>query len=184
MLKIYQLYEKFHLQKWNFFFAILALCIGLIIKYFYSIADNSQLQFVLFPIHLFVELQTGYQGIFSTEKGYVFTDLNICIDKSCAGLNFWVIAFLSCSFVVIKKAKQIKYLPIYLVILLSVSFLVTLFANTSRILVNLIALRSFPTLAKQTWFHEAQGVFIFVSVLLFFYISVSYFMEMMQSKAS
>jgi exosortase K len=176
--------KKLNLSWIRLCYFALALCIGLGIKYFYSVANNEQLRFMLFPVHLFIELQTGYQGVFEADRGYFFSNLNICIDKSCAGLNFFAIAFLSCSFIVIQKTVKERQLPIYLFISLSVSFLVTVLANSSRIFLALLTLRSFPTLAAQSWFHEAQGVFVFISILLFFHIFVLYIMEFVQFQSS
>jgi exosortase K len=152
----------------------LALGIGLFIKYFYAIATNEQLRFILFPVHVLVELQTGHQGIFSLEQGYIFANLNTCIDKSCAGLNFLAIAFLMSSFTIIKKIKQKEYFPFIIPILLVISFFVAIFANTSRILIALLSLRFLPTFARQPWFHEAQGAFVFVSTLVLFYLFIIY----------
>ncbi len=151
------------------------LCIGLAIKYFYSIAENEELDFILFPTHLLVEIWTGHQGIFEAEKGYVFSTLSICIDKSCAGLNFWVVTFLSGGFAWAMKSPRIKSLPFYLVFLLCISFITTIFTNSSRIFIAVIALKSFPHLTDFTWFHEVQGAFIFLHALILFYLAISYF---------
>ncbi len=153
------------------------LCIGLAIKYFYSIAENEELDFILFPTHLLVEIWTGHQGIFEAEKGYVFATLGICIDKSCAGLNFWVITFLSGGFAWAMKSPRLKSLPYYLVFLLCISFITTIFTNSSRIFIAVIALKSFPHLTNFTWFHEAQGIFVFLHALILFYLAISYFID-------
>jgi exosortase K len=153
------------------------LCIGLAIKYFYSIAENNELDFILFPTHLLVEIWTGHQGIFEAEKGYIFSTLGICIDKSCAGLNFWVITFLSGGFAWAMKSPRLKYLPFYLAFLLCISFMTTIFTNSSRIFMAIIALKSFPHLASFTWFHEVQGTFIFLHALFLFYLGIAYFID-------
>ena len=174
--------QKFNFSLVQLLYFLLAFCLGMGIKYFYSVATHEQLIFILFPVHTLVELQTSSQGIFVPEKGYVFSDLHICIDKSCAGLNFWAICFLACAFVLIKKIKEQKYTLFLLFILLIITFFATIFTNTSRIIIALLSLRSFPALAKQTWFHEAQGAFVFVSTLFICYLSVSYIIDFFQDK--
>jgi exosortase K len=156
------------------------LCIGLGIKYFYSIANNEQLDFILFPTHLLVEMWTGSQGIFEAEKGYVFSLLGICIDKSCAGLNFGVIAFLSGGFAWAMRNPRLKNLLFYLIFLLFITFLITIFTNSSRIFIAIISLKTFPNLARFTWFHEALGTFVFINALLVFYLGISYFNDKVQ----
>ncbi|SFF40320.1 exosortase K [Thermoflexibacter ruber] len=156
------------------------LCIGLGIKYFYSVANNEQLNFILYPTHLLVEMWTGSQGIFEAEKGYVFSLLGICIDKSCAGLNFWVIAFLSGGFAWAMRNPRLKGLPFYLLFLLCITFLITIFTNSSRIFIAVISLKTFPNLARLTWFHEALGTFVFINALLLFYLGISYFINKVQ----
>lgn len=151
------------------------LCIGLGIKYFYSVANNEQLDFILSPTHLLVEMWTGSQGIFEAEKGYAFSSLGICIDKSCAGLNFGIIAFLSGGFAWVMRNPRFKNLPFYLIFLLCITFLITILTNSSRIFMAVISLKTFPNLAKLTWFHESLGAFIFINALLLFYLGISYF---------
>lgn len=156
-----------HLDK--LFFCILGL-FAFLVKGFYSLATVSQLRFILAPTNFLVELFVNQKAIYDAEKGYVYAVFNIVIDKFCAGINFWLIAFLAFFFALYTKYQTFhKRIALFFSLCLF-SFCLTIFTNASRIIVA-IRLQKLPfEFLKTMWFHEALGAFVYLSVLLFFYV--------------
>jgi exosortase K len=155
----------------TFFFSLAAI-FALVLKGFYSIATLPQLRFILLPTNFLVELFSGQKSVFDTEKGYFYEPFSITIDKFCAGINFWLIAFLAAFFGVSKYYHSFSEKLKLFVSLVFISFMLTIFTNASRIIVA-IKLQKIPFLwAKTTIFHEVQGTFMYLIVLLLFYLSV------------
>jgi exosortase K len=150
--------------------------VGLIviaIKAFYSVATWWQLRFILAPTNFLVTLFVNQETKLDIDKGYVYPNVGIVIDKFCAGINFWLIAFLTVFFA--KQAYYQEFIPklkLFMVVFVATFFL-TIFTNASRIIVA-IRLQKLPfEWIQTTWFHEAQGTFMYFTVLLLVYIAVS-----------
>ena len=140
-------------------------------KYLYSIADNSHLAFLLKPISIGIEQMTGSGPILIPEKGFFYPSLNILIDKSCSGFNFWMLCFTLFSFHFIQSRKNNPNF-LYLPFLLFITYLMTLLTNTSRILISIKmkSLFHFTLVDNQFLTHEAIGSFIFVFFFILFYL--------------
>ena len=154
-----------------FIIALLFICF----KYLHSIADNSHLAFMLNPISIAIEQMTGSSPIFIPEKGFFYPSLNILIDKSCSGFNFWMLCFTLFSFHLIQNRKSNPNF-LYLPFLLFITYLITLLTNTSRILISIKMQGLFPFTFADNQFltHEAIGSFIFVFFFILFYLSLHF----------
>ena len=104
-----------------FIIALLFICF----KYLHSIADNSHLAFMLNPISIAIEQMTGSSPIFIPDKGFFYPSINILIDKSCSGFNFWMLCFTLFSFHLIQNRKSNPNF-LYLPFLLFITYLITL----------------------------------------------------------
>lgn len=151
------------------FFGILGL-FALLVKGFYSLATVPQLRFILTPTNFLVELFVNQKAVYEPEKGYIYAMFNIVIDKFCAGINFWLIAFLAFFFALYTRYQTFYERAVLFFTLCMFSFCLTIFTNASRIIVA-IRLQKLPfEFLKTVWFHEALGAFVYLSVLLFFYV--------------
>jgi exosortase K len=168
-------FDKFHLLSMNqrqiYYLAIVIIFV--ICKLLYSIADNNHLIFMIFPVNYGIEQMTGSSSFFIPENGYYFPVENILIDKSCSGFNFWMLAFTLYSFQMIYhsgKRINIYFLPIMFLM----TYIFTLFTNTSRILISIKMLTIFnPTiLKKNSLTHEAIGGFVFIFFFILFYLII------------
>lgn len=144
-----------------------AFAIVILAKTAYKYATNDALLFILKPLSKLISIVTNKDFLYANDIGFYFETLNITIDKSCSGINFWCISFLVFIILLHKVCKTYlqKFLLFPVVIL--ATYLLTLFANTSRILTSLF-------ISKQTdfnypWLHQAEGVFIYLSFLIIFY---------------
>ncbi len=160
----------------NIFF-FLAASFAFLLKLFYSVATLQQLRFILLPTNFLVEIFVGQKSVFSPEKGYIYQMYLITIDKFCAGINFWLIAFLAVFFGVSKYYDTLLRKTLFFLLLILLSFGLTIFTNASRIIVA-IKLQKLPFLwSKTTVFHEAQGAFMYLFVLILFYISMKRYIK-------
>lgn len=147
------------------------------VKLFYTQCDTDQLKLFLKPVSLLISFFTGASFQFNGEEGYLFNSLNIAIERSCSGVNFFVLSFCMITFSSLPfhpTAKQKAY-----VLLLSViaCWGVTIVANSSRILVAINALKwskHYPWLSTDQA-HLAQGVFTYLSFLIAFYFLALFF---------
>ncbi len=148
---------------------LLFVIIGL--KYLNMIADNDLLAFILVPTKTLVEFFTGTMSIYSLSQGHFFEALNITIDKSCSGLNFWVMSWTMAAFMTIRFFKDIRKIALSLLVITGLSYIFTLFANASRI-VGAIYLEDFlhQTIGADTAFiHKTQGAMTYLFCLVCFY---------------
>jgi exosortase K len=153
-------------------FFFLAAVFAFLLKVFYSMATLEQLRFILLPTNFLVEIFIGQKSVFSIEKGYFYQIYSITIDKFCAGINFWLIAFLAVFFGVSKYYDTFLKKTIFFLLLILLSFGLTIFTNASRIIIA-IKLQKLPFLwSKTPIFHEAQGAFMYLFVLILFYVSI------------
>lgn len=140
-------------------------------KYAYTKSDAEDLKLILSPTNKLVEWVTNTTSVFSRQNGYFNAALNITIDKSCSGFNFYILLFLVISFAVIQLVKKPKIRAIVLVFTVMISYMITVFVNTSRILIAINTSQHFPDSSTQyPWLHQVQGTIIYLTFLIVFYL--------------
>jgi exosortase/archaeosortase family protein len=134
---------------------IAAAGIFVLLKYLHTCLGTDDLYFLLAPVNRVVALVTNSQAIYTEENGYFHAALNIYIDKSCSGFNFWILCFM----IGIFRAARL------------ISWLITVFVNASRILTAIFLQQLSPDFMKsqQHWAHQTTGIFIYLFFLLLFY---------------
>ena len=139
-----------------------------ILKAAYAQATNDSIVFVLSPLSEIITLVTGDQAIYTSSSGFFYPNLNITIDRSCSGINFWLMSFMLCLFTIIPfrktRSQKLMVFPLALVL----TYILTLFANASRILIAILVQNH--TNFNSAWFHQAQGVFVYLTILILFYL--------------
>ena len=153
----------------NLYYYILIVGLFLILKAFHSTAANSDLKFLLFPTTQIVDLATDSESDFYEDMGFVNSQLNIVIDKSCSGFNFLILCFVCLSFTAIGYFNKNLYKSLSIVFLLIISYFLTIFANSSRILVS-VSLQKLQILNITKQIHQAEGVFVYLFFLIAFYL--------------
>lgn len=146
--------------------SVVLLC-AIALKFYYSQASANQLQWILAPTAMLVELVSGISFTFESYSGYVSRDRSFLIAPVCAGVNFLIAAFLMLSMSrLFRKQPQSNtwgFIPVAAVI----AYLVTLVANTVRITVALW-LRQLP---ENSWLnpvelHRVEGILVYSCFLL------------------
>lgn len=154
-----------------------------VLKFVYAFVDTDTLQFLLMPSNKLIEIITGSKAIYSASAGYFHSQLNIVIDKSCSGYNFWLIGFLMASFLLI-RSQSVKFIWVIPVALLA-SYLFTVLANVSRISGYMLLMRSGSTQyfdSGNTWLHQAEGIFVYLSFLIMFFFALNYTVTKIKSE--
>lgn len=166
-------------SKKDIIFITIAIIIGLIFKQFYAISSTHHLLFILSPVNMLIELFFGLKSSYDAATGFYFESLNIVIDKSCAGVNFWIVAFWAAVSIWVRQNKYLKYKSLIFIGLLVLTYIFTIFANASRIAIAIIALqlKDTITLFSKPWFHEAEGAFVYLFFLLLFSLGLNYLLN-------
>jgi len=155
----------------------LAIALFLLFKGAYSFAQVEHLHFLLYPTSQSVAAFTGTTDSFLSGEGYYNAPLNILINKSCSGFNFWVISFLMGYCLLEKEGysslRNLLAIPISLIL----TYLFTILVNTTRILFSIFLHTEHSPLfaVNSSWSHQAEGAFIYLSYLIIAYLSIDYF---------
>lgn len=156
-------------------FYLIGIIIFLLAKWWYKTAGNDEIYFLLWPVDHFVQLFSGTPSTYNTIQGFFFSNLNITIDKSCSGFNFWMIAFLVFYYSLVNNAHHLKTQLLTLPISLLLAYISTLIANSARIL-SLLIIEQKLQLINQS-LHQGVGAFIYLSFLVIFYLILNYLLN-------
>ncbi len=160
-----------------FLFVTAASIIAFLLKLLYAVGKNDDLLFMLKPIKSLTALFFNTNSIYDSSIGFYFKSLNIVIDKSCAGINFWIISFWTAISLWLMQGQDSRYKILKFIGLFLISYIFTIFANTSRIATAILALKlkKIIPLFSTPWFHQAEGVFVYLFFLLIFSLMLNYF---------
>lgn len=159
------------MQPKNTPFYFLALAIFLLLKVGYKFTDNDDLLFLLYPTDWLVGLLTGSASVYTPENGFFHGRLNMVVDKSCAGFNYWVLSFLLFTYLAVNHLKNNKEKASALFFALLGAYFFTIFVNASRIFVTIIVQPKTQHLLPnhQHLVHEAIGVVTNLTFLVLAY---------------
>ena len=155
----------------NISYYLIAVGIFILLKFGYTFAGNDELAFLLKPTDKLIGLLTNSYSVYLSDKGYYHESLNIMIDKSCSGFNFWILCFLLFTYLAVryfdKPLHKILTIPSALV----GAYLLTIFVNTSRIFVSIVVQNQTKNilLTQQHLIHEAVGIITNLSFLVLAY---------------
>lgn len=152
----------------NLLYYLLSIGIFLLLKLGYTFADNNSLFFLLKPTDKLVSFLTGSSSVYLVSNGYYNDKLNILIDKSCSGFNFWILCFLVFTYLTIKYLDKPIHKILSIPAALFSAYCVTIFVNTSRIYASIIVQHQTKNilLNYQPLIHEAVGIITNLSFLI------------------
>jgi len=163
----------------NMPYYLTATIIFILLKLAFSAAGNDDMVFLLAPTDKLAGWLTGSQSIFLPEFGYYHETLNVLIDKSCSGFNFLVLCFMCFSYLTIKYFDKPLRKVLAFPVSLGGAYLLTVFANTSRIFVSIVVQNQtknvFPY--QQHLVHSAVGIISNLSFLVLAYYLTEKFLE-------
>ncbi|MCL2132278.1 MAG: exosortase K [Lentimicrobiaceae bacterium] len=163
----------------NIPYYLAAIAIFVLLKIGYAFADINDLAFLLKPTAKFVGLLTGSQAVYSPDHGYYYENLNIAIEKSCSGFNFWILGFLVFSYLGLKYFDKHLHKILTLPTALIFAYLLTVFSNTSRIFASVIVRNQTITIFpdKQYLIHEIVSIITNLSFLILAYCLIEFLLK-------
>jgi len=157
----------------NILFYIIAFAIFILLKFSYTQADAERVLFLLKPTDRIVRLITNSSSVFIPGSGFFNEKLNIVIEKSCSGFNFWMLCFLMLTFSALKFMSSNIKKAIAIPVGLFVAYLLTVFSNASRIILSMMGQNiadNFMIPRPHLILHSAIGTFIYLFFLIIFYL--------------
>lgn len=153
------------------YFAIVLLA-AYFIKRWYSQAELHDMQWVMQPLAMILELFIPGSFEVDTQGQWYNTSWNIILVKACSGLNFFIASFVVLAIAFQAKISNLtmsKILPCA-VLALTLAWPVTLFANTMRILTAMYCIHH-PDLLQWTQLnaeqiHRLVGLMIYFPLLI------------------
>jgi len=145
--------------------------IFILLKFGFTLADNDHLIFLLKPTDTLVGLLTNSQSVYFADCGYYHTELNILINKSCSGFNFWILSFFVFTYLATKYIEKPLLKTLAIPTALVGAYLLTIFVNTSRILASIIVQNLTKNILtnQQHLVHEIVGIITNLSFLVLAY---------------
>lgn len=161
----------------NLGYYLATISIFILMKLGFVLASNKDVLFLLKPTNKLVGLLLGSHSVYQKDIGYYHSMLNISIDKSCSGFNFWCLSFLAFTHLLLKLSNQKTHKILSVVLALLVTYLLTIFVNTSRIYVSIIIQSQTKELFlnQQGIIHESIGIVTNLTFLILFYILIEKF---------
>lgn len=144
----------------------------LVFKWFVSIADAGNLDFILKPTTLWVSLLTGLDFIAMDTIGYVNHEIQAAINVSCSGANFMIITFAVTFFlflhVIHNKTLRILWLPISI----AIAYCSTIIVNGMRIALSIymLNLEFYNNWLTYDRLHRILGIGIYITATYLLYL--------------
>ena len=158
----------------NIPYYVTAVGLFILLKFGFTLADNNDLTFLIKPTDKLVGLLTGSHSIYLSDSGYFHEHLNIIIDKSCSGFNFWILSFLLFTYLSVKHFDKTLSKILTIPTSLFGAFLLTIFVNTSRIFASIVVQTKTKSilLNQQHIVHEAIGIITNLTFLILAYVLI------------
>jgi exosortase K len=158
----------------NIPYYLTAVGLFILLKFGYTLAENNDLAFLIKPTDKLVGLLTSSHSVYLSESGYFHEHLNIIIDKSCSGFNFWALCFLLFTYLTVRHFNRTLNKILTIPIALILAYLLTIFVNTSRIFASIVVQTQTKNilLNHQHILHEAIGIITNLTFLILAYVLI------------
>ncbi len=152
-------------------FILLVIMIAFGLKYHYSQASVDRLNWILAPTVEFVELLSGITFEQEAYTGFISKTHRIIIAKSCAGVNFLIIAFCMLIFSRVRSIKPVGAKILLFIKSIMIAYFLTIIVNALRII---LAIYLFDADIYGGWLtremlHRIEGTAIYFIFLCFLY---------------
>jgi exosortase K len=152
-------------------FILLAIMIAVGLKHHYSQASVEDLNWILAPTVEFVEQLSGITFEQEAYTGFISKTHRIIIAKSCAGVNFLIIAFCMLIFSRVPSTKPVGAKILLFIKSILTAYFLTIIVNALRII---LAIYLFDADIYGGWLtremlHRIEGTAIYFIFLCFFY---------------
>ncbi len=159
----------------NVLFYITLITLILILFSFITYTKTEQLSFLLFPVASIVEKVFNSSFYYQEAIGFVYESMSIVINKSCSGGTFLMICFCMLSFSFAGRIKKIKDKYLLVIGFLLLSYVLTILANVSRIIIaiQMLSFKVSQNAQIERVLHQGVGVLVYCVYLWGIYIVLS-----------
>lgn len=147
--------------------ASLALAGGaaLALKWYYSTAPADALGWILAPTVALVQAATGFAFVREAGTGWWSEELRYTIAPVCAGVNFFIAAFLSIAFALVREERHSPSALAKLAGAAVAAYGATIFANAARLSIALTLRANDVHAAGGESAHRTLGILVYLPVL-------------------
>jgi exosortase K len=169
----------------NTIFSMFVLLIAFGLKYHYSHADSDNLMWILRPTAGLVECVSTIDFGEEEKTGFVSRERGVIIAPSCAGVNFFIVAFCVVAFYALQHHGRLTLKIIWLAITIATTYLATIFVNTIRILTSIYLYERF---IYSVWItpervHRLAGTLLYFFFLYILYVCMGKALHVMIARA-
>lgn len=156
----------------------ITLVIAFTLKLLYPSATTDDLKLFIQPTSQIVSIVQN-ESFTHNGDGFYFPSLNVLIDKSCSGFNFFVIGLCVFASIVPYHLLTKRQCIVLMCSLLVITYTLTICVNTSRIVVAMFMLKLEPSVPwiTQPWVHEAEGALVYLFALLGAYLIITHYLN-------
>lgn len=122
-------------QNWLFYLTGFLVVFGM--KYFYSKADSSDLNWILAPTVWWVRSLSGIPFVYDPYEGYVSHTYQFVIAPTCSGVQFMIITTATLIFPFVHRMNTRVKKFCWTIASLAASYLLTILVNTVRIAISI-----------------------------------------------
>lgn len=158
----------------------------ILLKFGFKLAENNDLSFLLKPTDKLVGFMTGSQSVYISDSGYFHEHLNIIIDKSCSGFNFWILCFLLFTYLTVRHFEKPIHKLFAIPTAFAIAYILTIFVNTFRIFASIVAQVQADKFLSKTLhllLHEIVGVITNLTFLILAYVFIEKLLTHKQNNA-
>lgn len=134
-MMIFNKVKSFLIKYWIFYLVGFIFIFG--IKYFYSKADSSDLEWILAPTTWWVSILSGITFKNKPHVGYISHEFRFIIAASCSGIQFMIITIATLIYSFVHRMRTMKRGFCWIALSLLVSYLFTIFINGIRIVFSI-----------------------------------------------
>ncbi len=154
---------------------VLIILIFILLKFIYKFSDCNDLQFLLKPTSKIVGFISNSPSVFIPDTGYFHEKMNILINKSCSGFNFWILCLTLLLFSAANLLQNNRQKIAAIFILFIGTYFFTLLVNSSRILISFLVSKILKQYAiPAEWMHQATGTFVYLFFLISIYLTFTH----------
>ncbi|WP_299454786.1 exosortase K [uncultured Microscilla sp.] len=154
------------------------------LKKFYQTAEVTDLYWILAPTKVAVHSFTGLEFSYDASQGYINQAHQFVIAKSCAGVNFLIIAFCTSVFGFTPKIKGSHWQWLSLPVFLVIAYLLTVAVNAFRIVNALLLKDAYTAILPANRLHAIEGAIVYLAFLLIYYLLLHYCFTIYKNRQS
>jgi exosortase K len=153
---------------------LFTIMIAIGLKHHYSQAPTENLNWILAPTVGFVEQLSGITFEKEAHTGFISRTHRIIIAKSCAGINFLIIAFCMLIFSRVQQIKPVRAKILFFIKSIVTAYILTITVNALRIIVA-VYLFEIDIYSDGSWLTRERLHRIEGTALYFFFLCLLYF---------